>query len=209
MKGISLLSSGIDSPVASYILSSYVDEIVLMHADARPFTDDLEIENFEGIAKHLSSVLTCNVRICTVPHGKSLEAYTKRSFPPRFLCVFCKRMMVRYAEAYAKKHKIDFIIMGDSLGQVASQTLANVSVIDSTVSTPILRPLIGFDKEEIIEIAKKIGTFNLSIRKTVGCLAVPKKPATQAKFQQLVDIERQMPIDALVAHAINNIHYFQ
>ena len=87
-------------------------------------------------------------------------------------------MMVRYAEAYAKEHDGDFIIMGDSLGQVASQTLSNLIVVDSAVSIPILRPLIGFDKEEIVKIAKKIDTFDLSIRKTIGCLAVPNKPAS-------------------------------
>lgn len=207
MKAISLLSSGIDSPVAAYSLSFYIDELVLLHADARPFTDDSEVENFKLIAKHLSLILPCKVRICIVPHGKTLETYTKGLFHPRFLCVFCKRMMVRYAEAYAKGHDGDFIIMGDSLGQVASQTLANILVVDSTVSIPILRPLIGFDKEEIVKIAKKIGTFDISIRKTAGCLAVPNKPATQARVQQLVDIEDQLPINEIVAHAINNICY--
>jgi len=206
MKAISLLSSGIDSPVAAYSLSSYVDEIVFLHADARPFTDDLEIENFKLIANHLSSILPCKVSIRIVPHGKTLDMYTKGSFHPRFLCIFCKRMMVRYAEAYAKEHDGDFIIMGDSLGQVASQTLSNLIVVDSAVSIPILRPLIGFDKEEIVKIAKKIDTFDLSIRKTIGCLSVPNKPATRARIQQLADIEDQMSINDLVTYAINNIY---
>ncbi|RLF55861.1 MAG: tRNA 4-thiouridine(8) synthase ThiI, partial [Thermoplasmata archaeon] len=104
MKAISLLSSGIDSPVAAYSLSSYVDEIIFLHADARPFTDDLELENFKLIANHLSSILPCKVSIRIVPHGKSLDMYTKGLFHPRFLCIFCKRMMVRYAEAYAKEY---------------------------------------------------------------------------------------------------------
>jgi thiamine biosynthesis protein ThiI len=116
-------------------------------------------------------------------------------------------MMLRYAEAIAKRGYFDFIIMGDSLGQVASQTLANIAVIDNVVTIPILRPLIGFDKEEIIDIAKHIGTYDLSIKKSAGCLAVPKKPATQAKIQQIISIENQLLIKDLVDYAIRNIQY--
>ena len=207
MKAISLLSSGIDSPVATHVLSAYVEEMIVMHADARPFTDDAEIKHFQSIASHLSSVTFSSVKPCLVPHGAALKAYMDVGAHPRFLCVFCKRMMVRYAEALAQKLHGDCIIMGDSLGQVASQTLANLSVVDQVVSLPILRPLIGFDKEEIVEIAKDIGTYELSIQKTQGCLAVPSKPATRAKIEQLLDIEKDMNIQGLVEAAINNISY--
>jgi thiamine biosynthesis protein ThiI len=207
MKCISLLSSGIDSPVAVYILSHKIKEIILLHVDTRPYTDDLQINNFKSIAKHLSLILTCKVDICIVPHGKALQSYKEGFFQQRFLCVFCKRMMLRYAEYIAKKKYFDFIIMGDSLGQVASQTLTNMATIDNVVTIPILRPLIGFDKEEIIDIAKRIGTYELSIRNSVGCLAVPKKPATQATIQRLTSIENQLLIEDLVDFAINNIIY--
>ena len=207
MKAISLLSSGIDSPVATYVLSSYVDEMIVMHADARPFTDDAEIAHFQSIASHLSSLMSTSIRSCLVPHGDSLRAYNRLGAHPRFICVFCKRMMVRYAEALAQKLHGDCIIMGDSLGQVASQTLANLSVVDKVSSLPILRPLIGFDKEEIVNIAKKIGTYDLSIRKTQGCIAVPDKPATQARIEQLLAIEGDMNIQDLIETAINNISY--
>ena len=205
MKGISLLSTGIDSPVAAYILSSYLNEIIFLHVDGKPFTDDFEINNFITISQHLSDIINCKSRSYIIPHGKTLEEYKNGGFQPRFCCVFCKRMMVRYAEAFALKHKADFIIMGDSLGQVASQTLANILVIDNAINIPIIRPLIGFDKEEIIKIAKKIGTFSLSIKESVGCLAVPKKPATKASIEQLIEIEEKIPKQDLVNDAIRNI----
>ena len=205
MKGISLISSCIDSPVAAYILSNYLNEVIILHADGNPFTDDFEINNFITISQHLSNIINCKLRAYIIPHGKTLEEYKNGGFQPRFCCVFCKRMMVRYAEAFAIKKKADFIIMGDSLGQVASQTLANLVVVDNAINIPIIRPLIGFDKEEIIKIASKIGTFNLSIKESVGCLAVPKKPATKASIEQLIDIEQKLPIQDLVNNAIRNI----
>jgi tRNA uracil 4-sulfurtransferase len=209
MIGVCLLSSGIDSPVAAFVLSKFVDELVLLHADGRPFTDNRENENFLMIARHLSTLVSCRTRICMVPHGKSLEAYKTANVHPRFCCVFCKRMMIRYADAYAKGHDADFIVMGDSLGQVASQTLANIVVVDESSDTPILRPLIGYDKEEIIDIARTIGTFDLSIKDSVGCLAVPSKPSTMARVEQLEDVESYLPIQDLVDNAINSIQYIE
>jgi thiamine biosynthesis protein ThiI len=207
MKAISLLSSGIDSPVATYVLSSFMDEITLAHIDTRPFTDDSENEKFSLIANYLSNICSCKINICIIPHGETIKKYKEGKLPSRFICVFCKRMMVRYAEMYAKHHCFDYIIMGDSLGQVASQTLANIAVVDQAITIPILRPLIGYDKEEIINIAKKIGTFDLSIQKTLGCLAVPKKPATKANNQQLSEIEENLQVHNLIGNALNNIEH--
>ena len=209
MIGVSLLSSGIDSPVAAFVLSKFVNEMVFLHADSRPFTNEREIENFLMIARHLSRVVSCRTRICIVPHGKSLEAFKTANVHPRFCCVFCKRMMIRYADAYAMEHDADFIVMGDSLGQVASQTLTNIVVIDEAVDTPILRPLIGLDKEEIIDIAKTISTYNLSIQESAGCLAVPSKPSTKARIEQLEDVEAHIPIKDLIHNAINSIQYIE
>ena len=205
MIGVSLLSSGIDSPVSAYVLSKYVDEMVFLHADGRPFTDEREIENFLTIARHLSKLISCNSSICIIPHGESLEAFKNAEAHPRFCCVFCKRMMVRYADSYAKKLGADFIVMGDSLGQVASQTLSNILVVDEISETPILRPLIGLDKEEIIDIAKSIGTFDLSIQKSAGCLAVPSNPATMARIEQLDEVEKHILVQDLVDRVINSI----
>ena len=203
MKFVSLVSSGIDSPVATYLLSKKAEELIFVHADNQPFTDEREIENFIKLAKHLKKHISCPITVYSVPHGDALSSY-KTHCENRFTCVFCKRMLLRYAEKIAEKEQADAIIMGDSLGQVASQTLQNIRVIEQAVSIPILRPLIGFDKEDVIKIAKEIGTYDLSILPSDGCSAVPKKPATQAKPNQILSEEEKIDIAGLVNAAVEN-----
>lgn len=202
MKFVSLVSSGIDSPVATYLLSKNAEEIILIHGDNRPFTDDREIENFISIARHLKRQISGNVKAYIVPYGDALSSY-KQNCNNRFTCVFCKRMLVRYAEKIAEKEKADTIIMGDSLGQVASQTLQNIWVIENAVNVPILRPLIGLDKEDIIRMAKKMGTYDLSILPSDGCSAVPIKPSTHAKLDQILFEEKKIDVDKLVREAVS------
>lgn len=204
MKLVSLVSSGIDSPVATYLLSKYAEEIILVHADNRPYTDDREIEKFLTLAKYLKNLLPSKLTALLIPHGQALQAY-KTHCDNKYTCVICKRMMLRYAEAIAEKENADAIIMGDSLGQVASQTLKNLRVVEQGVSIPILRPLIGFDKEETIQIAKKIGTFDLSIAPAEGCSAVPLKPSTQARLERLMAEEQKINVTALIQYAITHV----
>lgn len=201
MKFVSLVSSGIDSPVATFLLSQKADEIILIHGDIKPFTDEREIKKFTSIAKHLKKIIPCKIKAYITPHGNSLSNF-KQNCNNRFTCVFCKRMLLRYAEKIAKKEKADAIIMGDNLGQVASQTLQNLKVVDQAASTPVLRPLIGFDKNDIIKIAKEIGTYDLSIQKSGDCKAVPYKPVTQSRLDVLLEQEKKINIDKLVEDAI-------
>jgi thiamine biosynthesis protein ThiI len=201
MKFASLISSGIDSPVATFLLSKKAEEIVLIHGDIRPYTDDREIKNFKKLAKYLKKITSCYLKVYLVPHGSSLSTF-KQYCNNKFTCVFCKRMLLRCAEKIAEKEEDVAIIMGDSLGQVASQTLQNIRVIDKAVDMPILRPLIGFDKEEVVKIAKEIGTYALSILPTDGCNAVPKKPATKAKIETILDEENKIDINKLVDKAV-------
>ncbi len=203
MNLVSLLSSGIDSPVATYLLAKQATNIISVHADIRPFTDDNEVENYRKLVTHLQQHLSLTIKAYSVPHGEALLAF-KEHCNHRFTCVFCKRMLLRYAEAFAKKEHALALIMGDSLGQVASQTLQNLKTIDQATSLPILRPLIGFDKEEIIDIARKIGTYDLSILPAGPCRAVPKQPATQATLQQLLKEEEKLNIESLVKNALTN-----
>ena len=204
MKFVALVSSGIDSPVATYLLSKKAEEINLVHADNRPFTDDREIENFIILAKHLKKNLSSYLKAYIVPHGSTLNAY-KQNCNSRFTCVICKRMMVRYAEKIAEKEHADAIIMGDSLGQVASQTLQNIRVVEQAVKIPILRPLIGLDKEDVVKIAKEIGTYDFSILPSGGCSAVPIKPATRARLDQILKEEKRIAVDNLVKKAVHDV----
>ena len=203
MKIVSLISSGIDSPVATYLLSKKVDEMILVHGDIRPFTDDREIDNFTHLFKHLKNIMDIPVTVYVVPHGRSLFSY-KENCNNRFTCVFCKRMILRYAEKIAEKEDAAAVVLGDSLGQVASQTLQNIRVITQAVSIPVLRPLIGLDKEEVIKIAKKIGTFDFSIQPSDGCNAVPHKPATKAKLDEVLAEEMKINVSELVDDVVEN-----
>jgi thiamine biosynthesis protein ThiI len=198
-----LVSSGVDSPVATYLISKKAEEIILVHADNRPFTDDREIENFIVLAKHLKKHISSSIKAYIVPHGSTLNAH-KQNCNSRFTCVICKRMMVRYAEKIAEKEHADAIVMGDSLGQVASQTLQNIRVVEQAVKIPILRPLIGLDKEDVVKIAKEIGTYDLSILPSGGCSAVPIKPATRARLDQILKEEKRIAVDDLVRKAIHD-----
>lgn len=204
MKLVSLLSSGIDSPVATYLLSKKADEIIFVHADNRPLTDDREINNFVILSKHLKKQIKSKIKIYLVPHGANLGCF-KQNCNIRYTCVFCKRMLLRYAEKIAIKEGASAIIMGDSLGQVASQTLQNIRTIEQAVNIPILRPLIGLDKEDIIKIAKEIGTYDISIRPSISCEAVPYKPSTMAKIEKILDEENKINVDELVKKAVESL----
>jgi thiamine biosynthesis protein ThiI len=203
MKLLSLLSSGIDSPVATFLLSKKAEELIFVHADNQPFTDKRETENFINLAKHLKKHILCPIKLYLVPHGEALSLY-KTNCENKFTCVFCKRMLLRYAEKIAEKEKANALIMGDSLGQVASQTLKNIRVVEQAVHIPILRPLIGFDKEDVIKIAKEIGTYDLSIFPSDGCSAVPKKPSTQAKLSKILAEEKKININIILKDAVDN-----
>jgi tRNA uracil 4-sulfurtransferase len=201
MRFIALVSSGIDSPVATYLLAKKADEIIVIHADNRPFTDEREIEKFITLTKYLKKQIPSKLTAYLIPHGPTLYSY-KTHCDSKYTCVFCKRMMLRYAEAIAQQEDADAIVMGDSLGQVASQTLQNIRVVEQAVKIPILRPLIGFDKEDTIQIAKKIGTFDLSIAPAESCGAVPIKPSTRARLEQILAEEKKIDVDGLVRAAV-------
>ena len=206
MKLVSLVSSGIDSPVATFLMSKKSDEILLLNAEIKPFSDERETEKFIKLAKHLKKICKCPVKAFVIPHGSSLEEYKKKS-DNKYTCVFCKRILLRYAEKIAKKNNCDAIIMGDSLGQVASQTLQNIKTIEEAVMIPVFRPLIGFDKEDVVKIAKEIETYDLSILPSSGCSAVPNKPSTMAKIEKIIEEENKINVEELVSNAVNNSYF--
>jgi len=203
MKLVTLLSSGIDSPVATYLLSKKTTDIIFLHADIRPFTGRKEKEIFLKIAKKLKDIITPNIKIYIISHGENLDEYIKKC-DKKYTCIFCKRMMLRYAEKIAEKENASAIIMGDSLGQVASQTLDNLNVIDKSINFPVLRPLIGFDKQDIIDISKRISLYDLSILPSEGCMAVPNKPSTSAKIEKIIQQEKKLDIKKLVEKTVKD-----
>jgi thiamine biosynthesis protein ThiI len=203
MKLVALISSGIDSPVATYLFSDITKEIIIVHSNNTPFIDEGEKDKFIKLIKHLSNKMSCNFKTYIIPHGDVLNSY-KNNCEKKYTCVFCKRMLVRYADIIGKKEHADAIIMGDSLGQVASQTLKNLRVVEQASSLPILRPLIGLDKNDVIKIAREIGTYELSISPSFDCSAVPYKPSTQSKIEKILCEEKKIDIEKLIQQAIEN-----
>jgi thiamine biosynthesis protein ThiI len=204
MKIVCLLSSGIDSPVATFLISKKADELIFVHADIAPFSNSNENDKFLELAKYLSKKIRCPVKLVILNHGNSLLEYKKKC-NDKFTCIFCKRMLLRYAEKIAEIYDADAIVTGDNLGQVASQTLQNIKIIEKAVKIPIFRPLIGFDKEEIIKIAKKIGTYEISIKTSSDCSAVPNKPSTMAKINKILSEEKKINIKNLTSISIKNL----
>ena len=198
MKGLLLLSGGIDSPVAGYLMGRQGLELVLAHFDNRPFTSDEEVDKAVSLMRRLDDALGSRSKKLLVPHGKTQAEFAKNC-RRNMECVLCRRMMLRVAERLAEKYGAEFIVTGESLGQVASQTLANINVEERATKLPILRPLIGFDKVEIERIAKRIGTYEISIRPGLCCTIAPKKPSTYAKIANAVDEEAKVDLEALTA----------
>ncbi|HID25698.1 MAG TPA: hypothetical protein EYP23_04470 [Thermoplasmata archaeon] len=206
MKFVCLVSTGIDSPVATYLMARYGD-IVVVHADNKPFVDKEETEVFQAVAERLRNCIRKRFTVYIIQHGKTLSAI-KDSCKENYTCILCKRMILKYASLIAKREKALAVVTGDSLGQVASQTLQNMRVEQHGIELPVIRPLVGFDKEEIIAIAKKIGTYDVSIKQRVQCSAVPRYPSTKANLNKVLFEEKKLPVDALVKAAIKEVEVF-
>lgn len=194
MKVVCLLSGGIDSPVAAYVMAKAGAEVILLHMDNRPFADDGPVENVKKIAARLREVTGTEMPLYCAPHGES-QAAIREHIDRIYTCVMCKHAMILTAKNLCLKLGAKAVVMGDSLGQVASQTLMNIKSETKGIAFTVLRPLIGYDKLEIIDIAEKIGTFELSNLPAVGCTLVPKKVVTEAdmkktqEYYQATDIE--------------------
>lgn len=202
MKGVLLLSSGIDSPVAGYLMLRKGVEIVAVHFDNQPLVNSLPREKAMKLAKKLAEISGKRIRLYIVNHGKN-QAQLIRNTERKYQCVLCRRLMFRAAEKIAKKEKADFLVTGENLAQVASQTLQNIAVEESAVKTMILRPLLCNDKVETIKIAKEIGTYETSIEAGMCCSAVPRNPATKARKEAVEREEAKLNMDEMAEKAVN------
>lgn len=196
MKCIVLLSGGIDSPVAAYMMARQGVELVLVHFDNRPFTSDAELEKARKLMTQLDCATGRKLAKIIVPHGDS-QAEVAKNCRSNMQCVLCRRTMFRVAERLALRYGASAIITGESMGQVASQTLANILVEERATTLPVLRPLIGLDKVEIERIAKEIGTYATSTMPGICCTIAPKKPSTYSKLGSAIEEEAKVDIEAL------------
>jgi thiamine biosynthesis protein ThiI len=201
-RALLLLSSGIDSPVAGYLMKKKGLEIIVVHFDNQPFTDNKAREKSIKLARLLNFK-----KIYIVPFGK-FQTENLRNCNRRFQCEICRRMMFRIAEKIAEKEKCKYLITGENLGQVASQTLSNLIVNDKAVKIPILRPLLCNDKIETIEIARKIRTYEISIEPGMCCNLVPKKPVTRCKLDIIEKEESKLNIEKIIKDTIKDVGIF-
>ena len=196
-RGVMLMSGGIDSPVALHYLLRQGHSMVAVHMDNRPFTDDTPLEK---IADHLALLrerYRQPIPLYVVPHG-STQITLMRNTDRHVGCVLCRRFMWRSAERIAEREGGTFLATGEALGQVASQTLSNMRSATASVRLPIVRPLIGFDKQEIERAAKEIGTYGISTRPGVCCQAVPDRPATRSNLLQILQQEERVDVEGIL-----------
>lgn len=189
---VSLLSGGIDSPVATWMMAKrglYVD---CVYFNSPPYTSERAKQKVIDLASVISEY-TGGIRLHIVPFTE-LQLYLLEHVPEDKLTIFLKRAMMRAAERIAVKRGALALITGDSVGQVASQTMQAIYAVNSAVSMPVLRPLAGMDKQEIINIAEKIGTFDISIQPYEDCctIFVAKHPETKPSANVVMKIERKL-----------------
>ncbi len=196
-----LMSGGIDSPVALYYMLRQGHDMVAVHMDNRPFTDDSPLEKVVDHLRALETAFGRKVPLYVLPHGPT-QITLMRNTDRHVGCVMCRRFMWRSAEKIAEREVASFLVTGEALGQVASQTLSNMRSATASVHLPIVRPLIGFDKQEIEAVAKSIGTYGISTRPGLCCQAVPDKPATRTNLVQILQEEDRIDVDQIVDECV-------
>lgn len=204
-----LLSGGIDSPVAGWMIAKRGVSVSAVHFYSFPYTSERAREKVLDLARILSESL-CGIRVHVVPftdiqmqiHEKCHEDYTT---------IIMRRYMMRIANEIAKKEHAQALITGESIGQVASQTMHALSCTDAVAEIPVFRPLIGFDKSEIIDIARKIGTYETSNLPYEDCCTVftPRHPATRPKMEIILEGESKLDSEALIAAALEGTEVIQ
>lgn len=197
-KVCSLISGGIDSPVAAYRMMKRGCQVVFVHFHSYPYLDKTTQEKVITLVRHLTPFQLSST-LYLVPFGE-IQRQISVTVDPPYRVVLYRRMMVRIAERIAEREGARALVTGESIGQVASQTLENISAINDVVHIPVLRPLIGMDKEEIIEEAQGIGTYETSIIPDQDCcqLFVPRHPATKARIEDLIAKESTLDIEGWI-----------
>ncbi|CCV63819.1 tRNA sulfurtransferase [Alteracholeplasma palmae J233] len=206
-KGLLMLSGGIDSPVAGYLAMKQGIAIELFHFESTPLTPLESVQKVVDLAKVLSRYMpNTTIKLHLVPFRETHEAILKNVSDPYIINIM-RRMMYRLAERYANLKDILCIINGESVGQVASQTLQSIKTVENVTNIPILRPLITNDKQEIIKISKDIESYDISIRAFNDCCTVyvPKNPIIRPTVEDALKEESKFDYEPLLEEALKNI----
>ncbi|OUO91522.1 tRNA 4-thiouridine(8) synthase ThiI [Gordonibacter sp. An230] len=201
-KVVCLLSSGIDSPVATWKLARRGAVCIGVHFSGRPQTSDASEYLVDDIAQVLERT-GCIARVYTVPFG-DCQRKIALTVPPELRVIMYRRLMFKVAEEIARREGAGALVTGESLGQVASQTLDNIRCTDAAVELPVFRPLIGTDKIEIIGEAGRLGTFEISSQDAPDCctLFMPRAPETHAKLPVVLEAESALPVERWVGELV-------
>ncbi|PKK86575.1 MAG: hypothetical protein CVT48_00520 [Thermoplasmata archaeon HGW-Thermoplasmata-1] len=207
MKGVLLLSGGIDSPVAGYVMMNQGWDVIAVSMDSA-MEEGTSLGKLLSLKEWIEAAAGRPMKLYYIPHKGTMGEVTKNC-SPTFTCVLCKRMMHRIAARIAQAEGASAIITGDSMGQVASQTLSNISIEDNAEKMPVIRPLIGMDKEEIITIAREAGTFDISITDAPPCPFVPRMPSVKSSLRKILAEEEKIDVGRLVDNAVAAARVFQ
>lgn len=204
-KAMSLLSGGIDSPVATWMVAKRGMEVEAIHFHTYPFTSEKSQEKVKDLArilaKYVGRVRLHKVNLLEIQKAVGLNCRDEE------MTIISRRFMMRIAERVGVQRNCDALITGESIGQVASQTIQGLTCTNASVSLPVFRPLIAMDKSEIISIAKEIDTFETSIIPEEDCCSVfaPKKPVTKPRLERIEDSEKALDVEKLIQDAIDNM----
>ena len=202
-RACTLISGGIDSPVATYLMARRGLFIETVHFHSYPFTNERSKQKVIDLVSHLTAY--CGKIRLHLVNLLDIQKEINEKCPEEYMTILSRRFMMRIAQDIANEYECTALITGESLGQVASQTSLGLLATDNVVNTmPVFRPLIAMEKDNIIEVAKKIGTYDISIIKEEDCCTVflPKKPATKPKMGKVISSEEKLDIDKLVKSAI-------
>ncbi len=199
---VSLLSGGLDSPVSSWMMARRGVELEMVHFVSPPYTSQQAQDKVLELARLLTAY--CGRMIVHIVPFTEIQEEIRKNCPEEYFTLIMRRFMMRLAEAVAKKAGAKALITGESLGQVASQTMMALGVTEDVTTMPVLRPLIGMDKVEIIRISREIGTYETSILPYEDCCTVftPRHPATRPNLEDVRKAEAALDVDALVSKAL-------
>ncbi|MGE7092122.1 tRNA uracil 4-sulfurtransferase ThiI [Lysinibacillus sp. NPDC048646] len=203
-KSLLMLSGGIDSPVAGYLMMKRGVRLEAIHFFSPPYTSQNSLEKVKVLANELTK-FGANIRLHVIPFTE-IQVLIKEKVPSNVSMTTTRRMMLKVADKVREEIDALAIVTGESLGQVASQTLESLTAINAVTNTPILRPLISSDKLEIIEIAEKIGTYETSIQPFEDCCTIftPASPKTKPKLEKVEHYESFSDFDELIDRAVKN-----
>ena len=204
-RAMCLLSGGIDSPVAAYMIAKRGVEVECVHFFSYPYTSQLAKDKVIELARLVTRY--CGRMTLNIVSFTQIQEAIRDNCPEEFFTLIMRRFMMEISQRIGQQHGCDALITGENLGQVASQTMQAMAVTGAVVDIPIFMPLVGMDKEEIVTIARKIGTMETSVLPYEDCCTVftPKHPKTKPTLAQVVYAERNLDREALILQALENV----